>query len=97
MKRETAPCQHDNSITQTQPRKGLDNHSPSAAVLRTGAQMKRRCTQSGREPSPVSCRYLPFGGSWELVIHRWNISFQKRQPEPDGRRDNPGKDYSPLL
>ena len=30
MKRETAPCQHDNSITQTQPRKGLDNHSPSA-------------------------------------------------------------------
>jgi hypothetical protein len=30
MKRETVPCQHDNSITYTQPRKGLDNHSPSA-------------------------------------------------------------------
>ena len=29
-------------ITQTQPRKGLDNHSPSAAVLRTGAQLKRK-------------------------------------------------------
>ena len=41
MKRKTASCQHDNSITQTQPRKGLDNHSPSAAVLRPGAQLKK--------------------------------------------------------
>ena len=41
MKRETAPCQHDNSIIQTQPRKGLDNHSPSAAVLRPGARAQK--------------------------------------------------------
>ena len=49
MKQKTAPCQHDNSITQTQPRKGLDNHSPSAAVLRPGAQLKKKkATVSGR-------------------------------------------------
>ena len=46
MKWKTASCQHDNSITQTQPRKGLDNHSPSSAALRrnrapAGAQNKK--------------------------------------------------------
>ena len=54
MKRETAPCQHDNSITQTQPRKGLDNHSPSAASLRTGAQLKKKTYAVRTENRPLS-------------------------------------------
>ena len=57
MKRETAPCQHDNSITQTQPRKGLDNHSPSAAELSAPGRTaeKENLRSQDREPTPVSC------------------------------------------
>ena len=54
MKRKTASCQHDNSITQTQPRKGLDNHSPSAAVLRTRAQLKKKTYAVRTENRPLS-------------------------------------------